>query len=93
MYARQIERTFNKQAASSSPQLATDGVHCTDVQQMLSIYLLAVHAGIVAAGGGWLILEVPRRVLYLMDNETHEYMTFTRSKSPRGAVMYNNESA
>lgn len=32
-------------------------------------------------------------VLYMLDNETHEYATFTRSKRPRPAVMYNDESA
>ena len=31
-------------------------------------------------------------VLYLMDNETHDYEIVTRSKRPRLAVMYNNES-
>jgi hypothetical protein len=32
-------------------------------------------------------------VLYLVDGESREYVTFKRSKRPRLAVMYNNESA
>ena len=32
-------------------------------------------------------------VIYVMDNETHDYLIFTRPKRPRLAVMYNNESA
>jgi hypothetical protein len=31
-------------------------------------------------------------VIYVMDNETHDYLIFTRPKRPRLAVMYNNES-
>lgn len=31
-------------------------------------------------------------VLYVMDNETRDYEVVTRSKRPRLAVMYSNES-
>jgi len=31
-------------------------------------------------------------VIYVMDNETHDYLIFTRPKRPRLAVMYNNGS-
>ena len=62
---------------------------------MFAEYLTAVMAGALFAGMGWGAGSYGGRemfLVYLMDNETHDYAIMRRYKRPRIAVMYKNES-